>query len=186
LRDRYAIYGASLMVVRKGFYVSESVCSICQNSKAPITCGFCEQSICKRCTEFIDTEMFSFMKNRSRELAHSSYCSPCFVSKVQPAIETYNDLVTRAKQVYIVEKSPRHPFPIINMSNKALSTDVWPDRAITIMSLAFLAAEQGFNAVIKTKVTSRKLRNFGYQSMEWQATGFPALVDHAKVEQYTE
>ncbi len=149
-------------------------------------CGFCEQAICKRCTEFVDAEMFLYMKSRSKELSHESYCSPCFVGKVQPAIENYNDIVTRAKQVYIVEKSPRHPFPILNMSNKALSTDVWPDRSATIMSLAFLAAEKGFNAVIKTKVVSRKVRNFGYQTMEWQATGFPALVDHVRVEKYSE
>ena len=56
-----------------------------------------------------------------------------------------------------------------------------PDRDETILRLAFQAAKGGFNALVQGDVTSRKVRNHGYQKSVWSGTAFAADVDEEKL-----
>jgi hypothetical protein len=57
-----------------------------------------------------------------------------------------------------------------------------PDRDEAILRLAFLAAEEGFNAILDVNVKSEKVRNEGWQKMRWSGSGLPVGVDAAKIE----
>jgi hypothetical protein len=48
------------------------------------------------------------------------------------------------------------------------------------MRLAFLAAENNFNALVDVVVTSEKVRNEGYQTTKWKGTGVPVPLDESK------
>jgi len=146
-----------------------------------MSCGLCQNSICKDCTEFLDPDTFSFKKDLAEELRHPRYCSLCFSNNVQPALWSYKEVMSRAQKVIIIDRPQRRPLPVLKSSEQILTVTDCTDREETFLRLAFLAAEQGFNAVIKTKVESKKIRNFGYQKMSWQGTGFPASLDAARL-----
>jgi hypothetical protein len=88
----------------------------------------------------------------------------------------------RARSVFFLDKPRRRPLPILKKSADALSVTGCADREETILRLGFLAAEKGFNAVIRAEVFPKKIRNAGYQKMEWTGTGFPAVVDEERIE----
>ena len=96
------------------------------------------------------------------------------MAKVIPGIQAYNRLMKQAKAVYILEKQPREALRVLKKSTKPLTVLHCSDRDETFLRLAFQAVELGFNAVIGVKVVSQKIRNFGYQKMEWDGTGFAA------------
>jgi hypothetical protein len=146
-----------------------------------MTCGLCQSSVCKGCVEVLQAEAFSFMKERPQELIHNHYCSVCYATKVQPAIRSYNEIMKQAKEVFIIDKPRRQPLPILKRSAETLLVEDCLDREETVLRLAFMAAERGFNAVIKAKVVYRKVRNAGYQKMLWQGTGFPAVLQGDKL-----
>jgi hypothetical protein len=122
------------------------------------------------------------MKVPPADLKPGRFCGPCFNSKVQPALAAYNEVMKRAKDVIILDKPRRQALPILKTSKEPLQVAGCDDREETILRLAFLAAERGFNAVIKTNVDYKKIRNAGYQKMEWHGTGIPAVLDSGKFE----
>jgi hypothetical protein len=144
---------------------------------ANLACGLCKGSLCKSCAEFAPIGDLSFFTKLPDELSHNQYCSICYVSQIIPRIENYKQLVKRAKGIFIVEKKPREGLRILKKSVKPLIVLACADREETFLRLAFQAAELGFNAVIQAKVQSQKIRNFGYQKMEWRGTGLAADLD---------
>jgi hypothetical protein len=99
------------------------------------------------------------------------------VAKVLPGVYAYKKLMKQAKDVFIVEKQPREGLRVLKKSVSPLKVSDCADREETFLRLAFQAAELGFNAVIRAKVESKKLRNFGYQKMQWQGSGIAANLD---------
>ena len=92
----------------------------------------------------------------------------------------------KAKQVFVIDQPRRRPLPILKSSKDLLKVKKCADKAETILRLAFLAAELGFNAVLKVKVSYEKIRNAGYQKMEWSGEGFAAELDPARMKYHEE
>jgi hypothetical protein len=163
-----------------------SQCDSCRVNKATHSCGLCHAAICKSCTEFLDSEAFSFMKNVPSELKHQQYCSFCYSSTVQPAQEIYAETMRRARKIFIIDKPRRRPLPLLKSSKEILCIEKCADREETLLRLAFFAAEMGFNAVIKVNIAHKKIRNGGYQHTEWSGTGYPADLDGPRLEKQSE
>ena len=69
---------------------------------------------------------------------------------------------------------------------KPFRVDDCTDRDETLMRLAFLAAKADFNALLDVDIVAKKVRNFGYQTSQWQGIGVPARVDREKLEREEE
>src|SRR3990167_6285177 len=165
--------------------IVQSLCSACRLPKASLKldlhCGMCQAVLCKDCTQFLGEDSFSFLKKVPEELKHATYCGNCFDEKVRPAQEAYLKTMVLAKEVYIFEKSEKY-IPLINKSkNKLIITDC-ADRKDTLLRLAFLAAQDNFNAVINVEIVYKKIRINGYQTTAWSGTGFPAQIRSSKLE----
>ena len=164
--------------------MSESECVCCRRPKATLTCEICQDALCKSCAQFLDAATFAFLETKPEELTHSHYCPTCYGAHVEPALEKYNEVLGRAREAYFFFTSQRKPIPILKKAKEGIQVASCMDRDETILRLGFLAASQGYNAVIEAEVTSEKVRNEGYQKSVWKGKGIPANVDVAKLERH--
>jgi hypothetical protein len=147
-------------------------------------CEACDEYVCKNCTQILDDTAFSFLEKRPDAVSHSHYCSSCFDSKVVPELEIYNEIMERAKNVFVFFTTQRKTIPTIRRSKHAVHVKKCHDREETILRLAFFAAQENFNALTDVELTSQKIRNEAYQTSSWQGSGVPAEVDADKVERW--
>jgi hypothetical protein len=136
-------------------------------------CGLCQHPLCKDCTQFLDPSEFSFLKTVPEDLAHSTYCGPCYDEKAAPALASYVTIMDRAREIGVFYKNERN-LPSHRSSNRILKVENCPDRKETLLRLAFFAAEMSYNALVNVELTSRKVKTAGYQTTLWNGTGFPA------------
>jgi hypothetical protein len=146
----------------------------------------CEENLCKGCAEFLDNATFSFMKKIPEELTHTYYCMSCYNTHIVPALESYNEVMERAKRLYVFFDTRRNPVQYIKKAKEEVRVDDCEDRDETILRLAFLAAQVGYNAVIEAAVVSEKIRNGGHQKSRWKGTAIPAMVDAEKLERFSD
>jgi len=162
--------------------LSHETCAICAQPKATLQCGVCSEVICKKCVQRLPENAFAFLKNKPLDLSHQTYCSACFSEKVESALESYNEVLERAKTVYIFYKSQRKDIPLLRRSKVLVSVAENYDRDETILRLAFFAAQQSFNALTEVEVVAEKIRNGSYQTSKWKGSGFPTLIDTVKAD----
>lgn len=162
--------------------MKESLCSSCQRPKAAYTCGVCKNSVCKSCAQFLDEETFSFFSVIPPELKHTHYCPSCWDTHVEPAKQTYDETIERARDMYFFFDTQKRNIKQLKRAKEKVFVEECIDRDETILRLAFKAAEQGFNAIVEAEVTSKKVRNEGYQKSVWRGSGLPADVDKEKLE----
>ncbi len=159
------------------------ICLGCRKPKASQTCGVCEETFCKKCSENVSAEEFRFLSEIPEILTRKVYCQPCYDQEVLPEKERYEEILARAKEIFVFFKTQRKQIPLIRKSKVPVVVETCDDRDETILRLGFLAAEQNHNAIIEVDVNAKKVRNEGYQTSIWSGTAFPADVDGSKVEQ---
>lgn len=160
----------------------KNTCATCRQPTADLDCALCENTICEPCNLAPPTGSFSLLKSIPEALSHKIYCRFCFDEKVEPELMKYEEIKSKADEVYVFFKTQRKEIPLIKKSREVFEVTDCDDRDETILRLAFMAAEQNFNAVIETDVIHKKVRNHAYQSTRWQGTGIPAMVDEAKLD----
>jgi hypothetical protein len=158
-----------------------TTCSSCNKPKANYQCGICEDDLCKNCTEFLEEGAFSFYKNTPVELTHTAYCDTCFHEHVTEARVAYNDLMAKAKEVFIFSTAQKKHIPILKRARERIEVKNCDDKEEIVMRLAFLAAEENYNGVIEVDVKTTKVINGGYQKSVYNASGIPALIDEVKL-----
>ena len=162
-------------------------CFSCRKPKAISHCGICHEPLCKNCAQFLEASTFSFRQTVPEELSHTYYCSPCYNEKIEPALEAYNEVMVRARAVYFFFTTQKKNFvPVIKRARESIHVEGCVDRDETILRLAFRAAEDGYNGIIQGEVSSKKVRDEGYQKSVWQGTGVPAHLDEIKLERSAE
>lgn len=166
----------------------ESICTSCRKPKAQFECGLCTDPVCKSCVENWTTDRIKFLAPIPEELSHSRYCQFCFDQTVAPVLQEYEATLERAREVHFWPKSFKGHIHTVRKSEKEVTVDGAADRDEVTMHLAFVAAQKGYNAVIKAELTSQKVRNFGYQTTTWSGRALPAQIDEARVarEEYQE
>ena len=163
--------------------MSDSECISCRKPKAILTCQICEESVCKKCAQRTDQSTFSFLPVVPDDLKHTTYCTACFDQVVAPEMESYQEIMERARGVFVFFKTQRKEVPLIRRAKEAFRIEECLDRDETILRLAFLAAREGYNAVIEVEVLAEKIRMGSYQTSKWSGTGVAAQIDGAKVDQ---
>jgi hypothetical protein len=127
---------------------------------------------------------FIYQVNCESDLKHPVYCQGCFAERVEPALEQYEETLAKARDVFVFFVTQRKEIPLIRKSKELLMVQEQDDRDMTILKLAYLGAERGFNAIIQCDVVSTKVRNEGYQRSVWNGKAYPAEVDAEKLDRY--
>lgn len=161
--------------------MSNKTCSACGKPKANRTCSLCQVDLCKNCTQFLDEGSFSFLRQVPADLSHSTYCDACFSTSVAPALDSYHEVLEKAKNVYVFYKTQRKPIPLLSKAKDRVEVKSCPDRNETILRLAFFAAEGDHNAIVDVDIVSEKVRNQGYEKSNYRGTGVPAQIDTSKL-----
>lgn len=157
---------------------NESIkCHVCGGPKATKTCNLCESQICKSCQETLPSGTFDYMMQIPNNLNHSKYCIRCYDSTVAPAIEKYQLTAQQAEDTYFLTRDYPGYIRVLKRHPKRISVEAGLDRRQTILQMAFIAAELGFNAIIDAQISSYTVRNGGYQTSRWKASSVPAQID---------
>ena len=119
---------------------------------------------------------------RPETLQHVNYCPRCHDEVVAPALAKYNETLARAKNVNYWPRAYRGHIPILKKAREEISVASGRDRDDILLKMGFIAAEMGFNGLVRGELVSRKVRDEGYQKMEWSGRATPCNVDEEKLE----
>lgn len=148
-------------------------CISCQKTKALLECGACHTHVCKYCAHIMPPDSFSFLEKIPADLSHSIYCAPCFNSKVADELESYNQIMERAKDVQIYLSNQGKETRLIKRLEKPFNVKNCLDHNETMMRLAFFAAKANFNTLVDVKIISEKVRDGAYQTLKWSGSAVP-------------
>lgn len=157
------------------------ICSVCQKPKATLDCGLCQCSICKYCAQILEEDAFSFSAQIPQDLSHQVYCGPCFDGQIASEIEKYNQIMEKAKDIQVFFTTQGKETRLIKRTEDPIQVLHCKDRDETILRLAFLAAQAGFNGIIDVNIVSEKIKNGHYQTSQWSGTAVPAHVKPEKL-----
>jgi hypothetical protein len=160
-------------------------CECCLTHIKPgqeLTCECCSETCCKKCQTILREDTFSYSSQVAPELKHTRYCARCMDSVIEPALEAYREQLANAKNAYFFTPAFKKRIPVLKKAKSRVQIKGTPDRDETILRLAFLAIEQGHNAVIEAEVSAQKVRNEGYQKSLWVGSGLPVTIDLTKFE----
>jgi hypothetical protein len=161
-------------------------CITCRRLKADQFCGLCGQSICRGCEISLEEGAFSFLAEVKPELEHLHYCQACHASTVEPELEAYNAMKAQARGVFFFFDTRKQQIPTLKKSREKIEVKACVDRNETILRLGFIAAQQGYNAVINAQVVATQMRDHGYQKTNWSGVGYPAMVDGDRLDRHFE
>ena len=153
--------------------MTSATCAICSKPKATLTCGICEASICKSCTQFLSEDAFSFLLEKPSELTKTTFCEPCFSEKIQPQLSAYEDLVEQAKNVAVFYKEQYKETRFVNRKEKKISAQDLASEEDVIMNLAFRAIQKGYDSIVDLETVSKKIVNGRYQTSSWSGSAIP-------------
>lgn len=163
--------------------MESNICSSCQKPKATLKCGLCSDALCKSCAQMLEADSFQLLKEIPPDLSHKAYCVPCFDSKVATELEAYNELLEKARNVYVFTKAQSKETRLIKRKAAIIRVENCSDEDDAILHLAFLAAQGDYNAIVDVHLTSKKIIQNSYQSTAWAGTAIPSHVDADKLEQ---
>ncbi len=157
--------------------MQDQTCSTCGKPKAALCCELCECVICKKCAQILDEGDFSFLIKRPPELDKTTFCQQCFSEKIATHLETYQEMMERAKTVNVYMHSQGKETRLFKRTAKPIFVNKCPDEAEALLRLAFQAAQQNYDCLVDVRLTPEKIRNGSYQTTLWDATGVPTKRD---------
>jgi hypothetical protein len=158
--------------------MTASICIVCQKPKANLSCGLCHSPVCKSCAQFLNEDDFAFLSEAERKFANGSYCTPCFDSEISHELAAYGQIREQADDVIVYFKNQSKETRLFKRTKDILSVPSCTDREETVLRLAFLAAQKGYNAIIDVDISAEKVRSKGgYQSSNWRGTAVATNLD---------
>jgi uncharacterized protein YbjQ (UPF0145 family) len=133
--------------------------------------------VCKSCVQFTDEDQFSFLTKIPTELQTSTFCETCYSQKVVDAIENYKDMMEKARQVNVFEKSQIKETRFLKRKEKPVKVLSCADRDEAILRLAFRAVELGFDTIIDMVMDSKKVSSAKYHTTVWNGSAIPVNLD---------
>lgn len=156
-------------------------CVTCQKPKATLICGSCQNAVCKYCARFTDEESFAFMAQWPVALQHDTYCHGCFEEKAAPVLSQYARAMDQAKNVRVYLKKQGKETRTIKRELPTLVVKDCRDHDETILRLAFLAVEQGFNTLVDVELSWVKVKEGSYSHVKWSGSAVPARTEFDRV-----
>jgi hypothetical protein len=161
--------------------MSKTQCSTCLDPKATLQCKVCSTSQCKKCIQVVGDERLTYLDEKVPAIVKGGavFCNTCFEEKVAPILKEYDDIMDRAKEVFVFYEKEGKETRLIRRSEKKFKV-AGDDENDIVLKLAFLAAQAGFNAVVDIAVKGEKRRDGSYKLMTWSGSGTAAQVDAAR------
>lgn len=163
---------------------TDQECLSCRRPKADRACGLCSEPVCRGCAQFLEEGSFAYRAEVAQELKHSFYCQGCYSQTVEPELEQYQETLERARDVFFFFNTQKRPVQLMNKGTSQAVVSDCEDRDETILRMGFIAAEQGFNAIVDAEVNHEKVRNHGWHKTRWSGRGWPAQVDAEKLSRH--
>jgi hypothetical protein len=154
----------------------ENSCVVCFKPKPTLSCGSCQEAVCKKCAQFLDEGSFSFMSEVPALLKHTTFCGPCFDRSIAPALADYAAALDKAKGIVMFYKEDSKQTRFFSRKEKEFKIE-GPDKEEVLLRLGYHAVEKGFNAMVDVEVNSKKIRKGGtYTTTSWSGVGIPTQV----------
>lgn len=96
-------------------------------------------------------------------------------------IARYNEIMARARDVYVFGDDQGKESKYFSRLEPVIEVTECPDREETLLRLAFLAAQAGFNGIIDVSIKSEKVRDHAFQKLKWHGSGIPTQIDPKKL-----
>ncbi len=163
--------------------MDSTFCTSCKQPKGAFACGVCQSLVCKKCVQILEENAFAFLDTVPAELTHRNYCTPCYNEKVHPELTSYRRTMGLARRVFVWHKANGEKTRRFKRTEKPIRVLECTDKDETLLRLAFVAAKADFNALLDVSLSSKKVRDHdGYQTLTWEGSAIPTLVDGEKVE----
>ena len=156
---------------------AQAVCKTCRKTKAPYSCGLCEESICKSCTQFLGEDHFSFLRKIPQELTHTTYCYNCFDDKVAAPLADYNETLEKAKDIFVFTKEQSKLTRLLKRVEPPYHVDLCDDKEEALMKMSFYAVQDKFNALVDVTYKSKKIIVGSHKKAIWEASGVGMKVN---------
>ncbi|MGE0764671.1 MAG: hypothetical protein AB7N80_15455 [Bdellovibrionales bacterium] len=163
-------------------FAMETTCTVCQKPKANLTCGLCQELICKACAQFVDEDYFEFLSEAPTRFVQLTCCGPCFDIQVAPELDRYNQTLELAKNVFVFNKDQSKETRLIKRKLNPVRVVDCPDHDEAILRLAFQAVKVQCNAMVDVLVTPKKVKSGSYQTTLWSAQAIPVRIDADRYE----
>lgn len=157
--------------------MESNTCDVCLANKTPIHCDRCDCFSCKKCSHFINENIFEFQEFLPEHLRGKAFCPNCYTDHIQEEFAKYEDILERAQNIDVYEKKLSSETRLIPRTEKKIKIEGSAGRKDAILQLAFLAASKGFNTIIDVDLVSRKIRNASHKKLVWDGTAMPANVE---------
>lgn len=160
----------------------EKICVSCLKPDAERECGSCVGDVCRKCAQFLADDSFPFLNPKPEALSHTYYCQHCYDETVAPELTAYQAKLEAARQTYFFFDRRKKAVPFLKKAREDVTVTDCADRNETILRLAFLTQEQGYNAVLDAVIENEKIRMEGWQKTKWSGRGTPAKVDAERLD----
>ncbi len=105
----------------------------------------------------------------------------CYDTLVAPEVAHYDEVAARSESVKLVYDTYRGFIPCLKKAKEPTVVSFEDlGRGIALHRLQFLAAWNDYDALIEVSATSVQVRNHGYQSKSWSASGIMACLDYKR------
>ncbi len=161
--------------------MSKTQCSTCFEPKATLQCKACSTPQCKKCVNVVGDERLTYLDDDVPKLLEGGgvFCNSCFGTQIAPTLNEYDEIMERAKQVFVFSENESKETRLIRRSERKFQVTGEDEKDI-VLKLAFLAAKAGFNCVVDITVKGEKRRDGSYKLMTWTGSGTAAQVDAAR------
>ena len=157
-----------------------SGCDLCGAPKAIKTCGLCERDVCKNCVQYLEQDKLRFHPAPPAFAKHGIFCVDCYEEQVRAEVEKYEEVLARSEQVKIVRASFHGYIPTFKKAERTTEVNDDAGRGIAVNRLKFLCAWEGYDTVTELDTEHKKVRNHGWESKIWSASGRFVNLDHKK------
>ena len=161
-------------------------CALCRAPKDVDACESCGSRVCKNCVALLGPDRIEFYPAPPPALLRRAYCVDCFEREAAPLLEKYDLARSAADEVTLVAKAYRGEVPTLARAKGVTEVADHVDSRDAIRHLQFLAAWEGYDAVLGVESSARKLRNHGYETRRWSARGTFAKLDHGRFDSSSE
>lgn len=154
-------------------------CYFCGRKALRHCCG-CEKPVCKDDTHFVDRELLRYHPKPPKQFNLTHYCPDCYERSILPHVEKYEEVRARAAKITIVRDNYRGLVPCLKRVNTPVTVKRHADEFHATEHMRYLAAEEGYDAIVDFSTEGKQKRNAGWQTTEWSARGYFANLNHKK------
>lgn len=153
--------------------MEKAQCESCFSADTVLRCHKCSNPSCKKCSCFIDEEEFDFLSLLPEDVAGQTFCPSCYNSSIAATLEEYREYLAKARAVDVYDKEQKRESWRFRRTEKKLSIKDCDDREETLLRLALLSAQKGFDTMVDVDIQSEKVGTGTYKKLIWSGTASP-------------